>query len=394
MTVSELALELDSSETYQRLDPKLFQLLRAAVALIDVSPEGLMTQEVAAGLADRFPRELLEERLPSLLNRFGLLQLQADRRWLTVPVDELRRPFQSMPVCVFDVEATGGRPPLHRIIELGYLRIESSGEERTHSSLVNPGRPLPPFITQMTGLKQAQLDSAPPMEEVMPDLERALDGAILVAHDVSGDLELLNYESFRLQGRMIPNPVVCTVALTKELRPEIEKAGLEAVANELGIEFSQRHRALDDAIATARLWQILFQDLKTQGVETLLELSFFQGGISEPPFLRSSISVERLGEIPSGPGVFTLRDADGQVLHVDSSADLRTALHGIFYARRRLPPALKRVMRQTADFHLEEHETAGKAASAAAALRSKLPRRPEPLRRRGWRRRRTPDKSA
>ncbi|MBI4870651.1 MAG: hypothetical protein HY814_03700 [Candidatus Riflebacteria bacterium] len=388
MTSEELVAAVNASEPYRTLDGRQSNLLLRTCAALASTPGGMPLDPLLRRLRGDFSRTYLDETLEPMLQRFGLFRLRPEMTWTLADSDTMLRPFAEMPVCVIDVEATGGRPPLHRIIELGALRVEPDGSRRQLESLVNPGRPLPPFIAHMTGLRQAQLDEAPPMGRLLPALGGLIQDAILIAHDVSGDMELLNYELFRERGEFLANPVVCTVAITRTLRPEIERLGLESVAADLGIEFRQRHRALDDAVATAAVWNLLKTDLTASGVRTLLDLSFYQGSIGRPDFVGNRLSVEALEALPAKPGLYRLRGGRGEVLLRDASADLRQTLREHFYPRHRLPPELKRVLRDARDLEVEPKQSLDEARSALRAEHSGKPEgaRRKP-RRRGRRRR-------
>lgn len=373
--VDILVEALRRSPPYSRLQSKQLELIVRVCRVLAEAATGLPTAELAKQLRRWFGGAFLETSLAPALERHGLFQRQGDLTWRLVEPDLLARPWTELPVCVVDVEATGGRPPLHRIIELGAVRRESDGRGGTLSSLVNPGRPLPPFISHMIGLKQRQLDEAPVFGALKAQLARLLEGAILVAHDVSGDLELLNYEWFRETGRFMTNPVVCTVAVTRVLRPKIERTGLEFLARELGIEFEQVHRALGDAQATASVWALLGAELLQQGVRTVLDLSAFQGTIGEPAFLGSRLSVELLEGLPAGPGVARLLDGRGRIVHRLAAANLRLAAHEVFYPRRKLEPLLKQAVRDTVDLTVQECASEDEARSL---VRAELAASPSP----------------
>lgn len=387
MTVEALIAMLESEAAVRLLSERVRQLLRHAIEELAAEPSGLPDAELFRRLRQWFGAEFLEETFPAPLERHGFFTRLPSGNWGLADRDRMERRFAEMPVCILDFEATGGRPPLHRIIEMGLIRIEPDGTETRFESLVNPGRPLPPYITFMTGLKQATLDQAPPMEALQETLDRFLDGALVVAHDVSGDLELLNYEIFRRHGRLVEQPIACTVAMTRALRPAIEKSGLEMVARELGIPFEQKHRALADAEATAGIWNVLREDLVRAGVSTLADLAFYQGQIGTPLFLTNRLSVERLAQLPVGPGLFLLRDAAGRKLHAEAVADLRKGLHDCFYPRHRLPPFLKRIVRESADFELTPFPSLGEAREALRAEGSGERRRQHSRGGRGRRRR-------
>jgi DNA polymerase III epsilon subunit-like protein len=379
--VDILVEALRQSPPYARLQSKQLELIVRLCRVLAEAGDGLPASELAQQLRRWFGGAFLETSLVPALERHGLFRRRSSLAWGLVAPEFLARPWTELPVCVVDVEATGGRPPLHRIIELGVVRREPDGRSCTLSSLVNPGRPLPPFVAHMIGLKQRQLDEAPVFGTLKPQLAGLLEGAILVAHDVSGDLELLNYEWFRETGHFLDNPVVCTVAVTRALRPKLERTGLEFLARELGIAFEQRHRALGDAEATAAVWALLGAELSQQGIRTVLDLTAFQGSIGDPAFISNRLSVERLEALPPGPGLLRMVDARGRVVHRLAAAALRQAAHEVFYPKRKLEALLKQAVRDSVDLTVQECESQEdarqlvQAESALAPRQSGRPRR-------------------
>ena len=91
---------------------------------------------------------------------------------------------------VVDLETTGGAPDGGGITEIGAVKVRGGEQLGEFATLVNPGVPIPPFITVLTGITQAMLAPAPPIEEVLPSLLEFLAGAVLVAHNAPYDAGL------------------------------------------------------------------------------------------------------------------------------------------------------------------------------------------------------------
>jgi len=133
----------------------------------------------------------------------------------TLPPDDLPALLGKNPVfVVLDVEATGGNFPPERMMELGMVRIESDGSQRTWESLLNPEREIPPFVADLTGIRPAMVRQAPLFSDLASEIDEFSQGAWLVGHPVSFDYRYLCYE-MGLAGRTYERPLLCTQALAR-----------------------------------------------------------------------------------------------------------------------------------------------------------------------------------
>jgi len=158
-----------------------------------------------------------------------------------------------------DLEATGVAFGHDRIIEIGAVkfRVASDGRvipgERFHT-LVNPGIPLPPPIARLTGLSQAGLNDAPPLEAVWGELEGFVQGVVVVAHQVQSDLAWLASEALRIGRSPIDQAFYCTLQISRRCVPKAPKHALAALVEHLGLSPGEHHRALADALHTRNLF--------------------------------------------------------------------------------------------------------------------------------------------
>jgi DNA polymerase III subunit epsilon len=236
-------------------------------------------------------------------------------------------PLSEAVFCVVDLETTGGMPGLARVTEIGAVRVRALELEERFSTLVDPGRSIPPLITALTGIDDAMVAGK-------PDIEQALDGFVafcgedvMVAHNAPFDLRFLNYERHRLAGRRFTQPWLDTLVLSKRLLGR--RAGrhdLATLANWAGTQARPCHRALPDAEATAELLVTLLGMLAERGVETLARAVVFgQGGGAR--YAHKLVLAEGL---PAAPGVYLMRDRHEQVLYVGKAANLRRRVRAYF----------------------------------------------------------------
>ncbi len=155
---------------------------------------------------------------------------------------------------VVDVETTGGSPASgHRITEVAAVCVSGGEVRETWSSLVNPERPIPYGITLLTGITNRMVADAPRFADVVPMLAPLLGGRVFVAHNAGFDWSFVCAEMDRALCIPPNERQLCTVRLARKLLPQLPSRSLGSLADYFGLEITSRHRALDDALATARL---------------------------------------------------------------------------------------------------------------------------------------------
>lgn len=172
-----------------------------------------------------------------------------------MPVPGIRSaPLASLDFTVVDVETTGWAPDEAGITEIGAVRVHDGRVVAEYSSLVNPGTPVPPAITELTGISDQMLASAPPIAAVLPGLLAFAEGSVITAHNAPFDLGFLTAACSGM-GRAWPAfEVLDTVRLARHLMAtpqEVPDRKLATLASFFGTPVRPSHRALDDARATA-----------------------------------------------------------------------------------------------------------------------------------------------
>jgi DNA polymerase III epsilon subunit family exonuclease len=184
---------------------------------------------------------------------------------------------------VLDVEAIGARAVPARIIELGAYRLRSGKIIDEFQALVNPGVPLPRFISALTGITDEMLAGAPQFADIVGAWLDFSGEAVLVAHNATFDLVLLNQEIARVfPGSRMRNPELCTVKLARRLIRNLDGHNLDSLAAHFGFEIPERHRAAGDARATAQILLRLLDELEGHDVRTLMEARGFRADPEEP----------------------------------------------------------------------------------------------------------------
>jgi DNA polymerase-3 subunit epsilon len=168
---------------------------------------------------------------------------------------------------VVDVETTGGSPNGgHRVTEVAAVRVSGGRITDTYCTLVNPERPIPSMITGITGITNHMVAGQPRFAEVAPRVSEALDGCVFVAHNAAFDWRFICHEMQLATGMTLSGRQLCTVRLARKLLPQLPSRSLDGLALFFGLEVQNRHRALDDAVATAHCLLRFIEMLDEQGV--------------------------------------------------------------------------------------------------------------------------------
>jgi DNA polymerase-3 subunit epsilon len=202
--------------------------------------------------------------------------------YLTIIDDPVeQRPLNELDFVVLDIEAIGSKGLPARIIELGAYHVRSGKIIGEFQSLLDPGVPLPRFITMLTGISDEMLKGAPKFSEIVNAWLDFAGDSVLVAHNSKFDLALLNREIGRVfPGARMRNAELCTVRLARRLLRSVDSHNLDALAEYFGLEIAQRHRAGSDARATAELLLRLLAQLESEGVHTLFEARRFRADLA------------------------------------------------------------------------------------------------------------------
>jgi DNA polymerase-3 subunit alpha (Gram-positive type) len=181
-----------------------------------------------------------------------------------------RRKLAEIDFVVFDLETTGAKTPPCRITEIGAYRVRAGAIADEFHTLVNPETPIPPFITQLTGISDRMVKDAPKFAEIACEFLDFIGDSVLVAHNAHFDVRFLNHEIGRIYANYrVANPHLCTVQLARKLLPHIANHRLHTVAEYYSIFIKNRHRASDDAFATAKIFVNFLDEMHSRGVSDL-----------------------------------------------------------------------------------------------------------------------------
>ncbi len=257
--------------------------------------------------------------------------------------DDLGTPLFEVTFCVVDLETTGGSPRDCAITEIGAIKLQGGRCLGRFQTLVNPGSPIPPAITVLTGISEQMVLPAPRIDSVLPAFLEFCGDAVVVGHNVRFDVGFLD-AALRSTGRPpMANRTLDTAALARRLvRDEVPDCRLGTLASRLRLDHQPSHRALDDALATGDLLHLLLERagrLAVTGLDDLLALPTIRG--------HEQVAKLRLTEhLPRSPGVYAFRSPRGEVLYVGKATDLRSRVRSYFSGDSRRK--VGRLLRETA----------------------------------------------
>lgn len=216
-----------------------------------------------------------------------------------------------------DLETTGGMARRDRITEVAIVLYDGEKIVDSFDSLVNPERSIPREITRITGITDEMVAEAPKFFEVAKKVVEMTEGAIFVAHNVRFDYSFLRNEFDQL-GYTFTKRQLCTVRLSRKVFPGLKSYSLGNLIKHFGIKVNARHRALDDAMATTELLQmILQQDYAESNVKQIINQ-----GIKESK-LPKGITMDMLQSLPETPGVYYLHNSYNKVVYVGKSKNIK-----------------------------------------------------------------------
>ena len=170
-------------------------------------------------------------------------------------------------IVAVDIETTGLNLDEDVIIEIGAVKFNGRRVEDTWTTLVNPHRSIPRFITQLTGISNAMVRNAPNLTDVMDDFVRFVSDVPVVGHNISFDLKFL-----QRAGALQYNIDIDTYELAAVLMPTASRYNLSALAQQLGVLLPATHRALDDARATHAVFIELIHKAEALPLDLLAEI--------------------------------------------------------------------------------------------------------------------------
>lgn len=219
-------------------------------------------------------------------------------------------------LAILDVETTGVAAPYDRIIEIGIARIENNKIVRKFETLLNPEVMISPFIENLTGITNKDLEHAPLFSEIRNDIVELLDGCIFVAHNARFDYSFIRNE-FKRIGVPYSAKQLCSVKLSRLLFPNFRHHNLDSIIERFEIKCKRRHRALDDAMV---VWDFL-QAVDMSVTQEKLVKAF--DAILKKPSLPPLLKHKDVNNLPESPGVYLFFGKSEVPLYIGKSINIK-----------------------------------------------------------------------
>lgn len=223
---------------------------------------------------------------------------------------------------ILDIETTGGQYNEEGITEIAIYKFDGHEVVDQFISLINPEKPIQPFVVKLTGINSAMLRSAPKFYEVAKRIIEITEGTIVVAHNASFDYRILQME-FRRLGFDFKKPTLCTVELAKKIIPDLPSYSLGKLVRSLGIPMADRHRASGDAMATVKLFKMLMAKDSTKEIVISFIKTEIKAGLS-PKLL------DILEKLPSKTGIYYIHNEKGDLIYIGKSKNIKKRVNQHF----------------------------------------------------------------
>ena len=221
-----------------------------------------------------------------------------------------------MKYSVIDIETTGGSPKRDKITEIAIFIHDGEKIVDEFTTLINPERPIPPFITQLTGITNEMVEGAPKFYEIAKQIVELTEDKIFVAHNVNFDFGFIRSEFERL-GFDYRRNKICTVKLSRKLIPGKRSYSLGNICQELNININHRHRAAGDALATVKLLEyLIFTNSEAPESDSILIPSKLAN-------INPCFDTEKLKSIPQIPGIYYFYNEKNDIIYIGKSKNIK-----------------------------------------------------------------------
>lgn len=289
---------------------------------------------------------------------------------LSPEADETISSLNDTVFTVFDVETTGLSAVNNRMTEIGIVKIRGGEIIDEYETLMNPGEFIPPYITQMTGITNEMVHKKPAFEELAPQILNFIGsgGVILGGHNIRFDYSFLNESLLRAGYNRLEYPSLCTARLARRLSRSLPSKSLDSLKRHFGIHTKRKHRAIDDARATAQILSIFIEQLVSEfEFETADEIIGFQfkkiydDTKTTARFKKLKINLK---EVPQKPGIYFMFNKNDEIIYIGKAKSLKERLGSYFYHNTSHSTKVKKLVRYV---HRVEWETTGSELSALLA---------------------------
>jgi DNA polymerase-3 subunit epsilon len=224
---------------------------------------------------------------------------------------------------IVDIETTGTHRAAHSITEIAIIIHDGKKIIDSFESLINPETSINPYVSRMTGITNEMLRDAPKFHEVAKQIWSLTDNAAFIAHSVNFDYSYIRDE-FKSLGADFRRKKLCTVRLSRKIFPGYPSYSLGNICTHLGIKIENRHRAMGDAAATVKLFELCMQHDKDEFINKSLKKN------SKEALLPPHLPKEVFDSLPEKTGVYYFHDQSGKIIYVGKAVNIKNRIYSHF----------------------------------------------------------------
>jgi DNA polymerase-3 subunit epsilon len=228
-----------------------------------------------------------------------------------------------MNYAIVDIETTGGHASANGITEISVYIHDGERVVKHFETLINPQQIIPKFITSLTGIDNAMVETAPAFDEIADVLFDLLNENIFVAHNVNFDYSFIKHQ-LKQSGYDLTAKKLCTVRLGRKVFPGLLSYSLGNLCRSLKINIENRHRAGGDARATVKL----FEYMLANGAQTHIDLMLKR--TSGEHWLPMNLDKEVIDKLPAKPGVYYFHNNKDKIIYVGKAINLKKRVSSHF----------------------------------------------------------------
>ncbi len=228
-----------------------------------------------------------------------------------------------MKFAIIDIETTGGTAYESRITEIAIFIHDGKQVIDHFHSLVNPEMEVPRFITGLTGITNEMVQTAPLFSEIAEEVFQKTNDCVFVAHNVNFDYSFIR-EEFKNVGIDFKRKKACTVRLSRSILPGYPSYSLGNICANLGIHIAGRHRAMGDAEATVKLFELLLANDNDGHIVKAVNARSKEATI--PPHLNKEV----YENLPEETGVYYFYNGEGKIIYIGKAINIKQRIYQHF----------------------------------------------------------------
>ena len=223
------------------------------------------------GVAQSYPEAKKAAKDSDIKVIYGVEAYLAPDNVTSVYEAKSTEPLDDLTYCVLDIETTGLSRQTEKITEFGIMKVKNGEVIDTFECFVNPEKPIPPKVVEVTHITDDMVKDAETIDKVMPKVIEFVGDSIVVAHNANFDVGFIRYNAEQL-GLKFDNTFIDTLALAKELYPDFKKYKLGYIAEQLNIKVDVAHRALADVETLVAVFNVMLGVLREKEITTLNDI--------------------------------------------------------------------------------------------------------------------------